>query len=84
MLAKAASAEPMANVRVMVLSTLMPIRVAAFLSSDTARMALPSFVLSMNSVSAIISAAVTASVSTVMPSTCTPPTAKPGSFTSVG
>ena len=74
----------MANVRVMVLSTLMPIRVAAFLSSDTARMALPSFVLSINSVSAIISAAVTASVSTVMPSTCTPPTVKPGSFTSVG
>ena len=62
----------------------MPISVAASLSSDTARMALPSLVLSMNSVSAAISAAVTASVSTVMPSTCTPPTVKPGSFTSVG
>ena len=74
----------MANVRVIVLSTLMPISVAASLSSDTARMALPSFVLSINSVSAAISAAVTASVSSVMPSTCTPPTVSMGSFSSVG
>lgn len=74
----------MANVSVMVLSTLMPISVAASLSSDTARMALPSFVLSMNSVSATISTAVTASVSTVIPSTCTSPTEKLPSFTSVG
>ena len=74
----------MANVSVMVRSTLMPISVAASLSSDTARMALPSFVRSMNSVSATISTAVTPSVSTVMPSTCTPPTVKLPSFTSVG
>ena len=74
----------MANVRVMVLSTLIPMRVAASLSSDTARMALPSLVRSINSVSAAISVAVTARVSTVMPSTCTPPTEKPGSFTRVG
>ena len=79
MLAKAASAEPMAKVSVMVLSTLMPIRIEALLSSETARMALPSLVRSMNSVRPIMIAAVTASVISVMPSTVTPPTVKPGS-----
>jgi len=74
----------MANVSVMVLSTWIPISVAAPLSSDTARMALPSFVLSINSVRAAISAAVTASVSSVIPSICTLPTVSMGSFSSVG
>ena len=39
-----ASAEPMANVNEMVLFRLMPMSCAAPMSSDTARMALPSFV----------------------------------------
>ena len=47
----AASAEPMAKVREMVRFTLMPISSAAPRSSDTHRMALPSFVLEVNRVS---------------------------------
>ena len=76
MLAKAASAEPMAKVRVMVRLTLMPMRDAAFLSSDTARIALPSLVLLMKKLSTTMISAVISRVRTEMPSTVTPPIVK--------
>ena len=50
----AASAEPMANVRAMVPFTLIPIRVAAPLSSETASMACPALDLLMKAVSPIM------------------------------
>ena len=49
-----ASAEPMANVKVMVLLMLMPISCAAPVSSETARMALPMRVFCTRNVSASI------------------------------
>ena len=49
--AMAARAEPMAKVREMVRFTLMPMSWAAPLSSEHARMALPSLLLPVNSVS---------------------------------
>ena len=49
-----ASAEPMANVKVIVLLMSMPISCAAPVSSDTARMALPILVFCTRNVSASI------------------------------
>ena len=84
MLATAASAEPMAKVMVMVRFVLMPISPAASLSSETARIALPSFVLLINRVSAIMMIAVTPRVTRVMPSIVTCPSLMAGSFRIVG
>ena len=52
--AMAANADPMANVREIVRFTLIPISAAAPLSSDTALIALPAFVLLINQVNATI------------------------------
>ena len=74
----------MAKVMVMVLLTLMPISSAASRSSETARIALPMRVRLMNSVSPTMMAAVTPSVSRVMPSTVTPPSVREGRSNSAG
>ena len=74
----------MAKVSVMVLFTLMPMSEAALLSSDTARMALPSLVLLIKKLRTSMITAVISSVSTVMPSTVTPATVKPGNSASRG
>ena len=70
----AARPEPMANVTEMVVFTSMPISCAAPLSSETARMALPSFVLLMNVVSRIMMTTHTTIVRIVMYETVRPPT----------
>ena len=61
----AASPEPMANVTEIVVFTLIPISCAAPLSSDTARMAVPIFVLLVNSISTTIIRMHTAMVTSV-------------------
>ena len=65
--ARAASAEPIANVIDIVLFTLIPTSCAAPLSSDTARIAVPAFVLFINNVNAIIDIVVTINVTMVIP-----------------
>ena len=57
-----ASAEPTAKVKEMVLLTLMPISRAASISSETARMALPSLVFWTRKVRTSMDSTVTASV----------------------
>ena len=57
-----ASAEPTANVNEMVLLTLMPMRRAASISSETARMALPSLVFWTRNVRTSMDSTVTTSV----------------------
>ena len=59
-----ASAEPTAKVNEIVELTLMPMRRAAPMSSETARMALPSLVFCTTSVSATVAAMVTRTVRT--------------------
>ena len=61
-----ARAEPTAKVKEMVLLTLTPIRRAASMSSETARMALPSLVRWTSSVSTIIEMTMTARVRMVV------------------
>ena len=64
----------MAKVMEMVPFTLIPISSAAPRSSDTARMALPAFVLLINRVRATMIAVVTTRVTMVMPEMFTDPT----------
>ena len=63
----AASAEPMAKVRVMVWLTLMPISSAAPRSSDTARMALPRLVWPVKSVRPTMMSMLASMVTMVVP-----------------
>ena len=63
----AARPEPMAKVTEMVVFTLMPMRPAAPLSSETARMAVPILVLVVNSVSTIMMRMQAATVTMVTP-----------------
>jgi hypothetical protein len=69
-----ARAEPTANVNEMVLFTLMPMRRAAPMSSDTARMALPSLVFCTRIVSTMVEMAVTTMVMMAFAERDTPPT----------
>ena len=66
-----ARADPSAKVKLMVLSTGMPISWAASGSSETARMALPMEVLRTSSVRAIMVTAVTTRVSSAVPERAT-------------
>ena len=63
----------MANVMEIVWFTLIPISSAAPLSSDTARMALPAFVLLINNVSRIMEMSMMAIVTRVIPEIVRPP-----------
>ena len=63
----------MAKVMEIVLLTLIPIRAAAPLSSDTARIALPARVLLINHVRITIAITVTTKVTIVIPEICMPP-----------
>ena len=82
--ATAARPEPMAKVRVMVEFTLMPIRIEASLSSETARMALPCLVYVTNSCSATMMTKPNSTVRMVAPSILSPPSAKVGIWMTVG
>ena len=81
--ATAARAEPMAKVMAMVLFTLIPMRVAAPRSSDTASIACPTLVLLINAVRPAMMTIHTTMVTTVSPETDSRPPAslRPGMVT---
>ena len=74
----------MAKVNVMVEFTLMPIRIDASLSSDTARMALPCLVRETNSCNATMMAMPSSTVMMVAPSILSLPSTSVGISTMVG
>ena len=74
----------MAKVTEIVLLTLMPMSSAASLSSETARIALPMRVLPMNSVSATMMSALTASVARASPLMVSSPSWTGGMLTPFG
>ncbi|VUX36676.1 Uncharacterised protein [Bifidobacterium catenulatum] len=82
--ATAARPEPMAKVSVMVEFTLMPIRIDASLSSETARMALPCLVWETNSCSATMMMTPSAMVMMVAPSIFSLPSDSVGIWMIVG